>query len=74
MILHVHRNFRNSEIVATEAVKALVLGLDALERPQGTQGLFITPPPNHRKTPGHRPIESARLTRNNDSDEAAVGR
>ncbi len=54
MILHVHRNFLNSEIGAAEAGKALVLGLDELERPQGTQGLFITHPAANR----HKPVTS----------------
>jgi hypothetical protein len=40
MILHIRRNFLNSEIGTAEAGKAQVLGLDEPERPQGTQGLF----------------------------------
>ena len=35
------RDFLNSETGAAEAGKAQVLGLDGLERPQGTLGLFI---------------------------------
>jgi hypothetical protein len=41
MILHVHRNFLKSKIGAAEAEKAQVLGLDELERPQGTLGSFV---------------------------------
>jgi hypothetical protein len=41
MILHVHRNFLDSKIGAAEAEKAQVLGLDELERPQGTLGSFV---------------------------------
>ena len=35
------RDFFNSETGTAEAGKAQVLGLDGLERPQGTLGLFI---------------------------------
>jgi hypothetical protein len=41
MILDVYRNFLNSKIGAAEAEKAQVLGLDELERPQGTLGSFV---------------------------------
>jgi len=39
------RDFLNSETGTAEAGKAQVLGLDGLERPQGTLGLFIISQP-----------------------------
>ena len=42
IILHVYRDFLNVEIGITEARKAQVLGLDDLDRPPGTQRLFIS--------------------------------
>ena len=41
IILHVYRDFLNVEIGMTEARKAQVLGLDDLDRPQGTQRLLV---------------------------------
>jgi hypothetical protein len=40
IILQVYRDFFNSETDTAEAEKAQVLGLDGLERPQGTLGLL----------------------------------
>ena len=42
IVLQVYRDFFNSETGTAEAGKAQVLGLDGLERPQGTLGLFIS--------------------------------
>jgi hypothetical protein len=41
IILQVYRDFFNSETDTAEAEKAQVLGLDGLERPQGTLGYLL---------------------------------